>query len=165
MSPADRETFLAWYNHPDQQNHTFNFKEEILQYCRSDVDILRRCCLEFRELFLQTTTVDPFASCLTIASACNLVFRKTFLQEDTIAVIPPGGYPSQQKQSPIAFKMLAWLAERDNIYIQHGRNGGEKRIGKYPVDGFNEETNTIWEVQGCLWHGCERYVVNEFILV
>jgi hypothetical protein len=94
-------------------------------------DILRRCCLEFRDLFSKITDVDPFASCLTIASACNLVFRKTFLQESTIAVIPPCGYKPENKQSVIALKMLAWVAQCDNITIRHARNHGEQRIGKY----------------------------------
>ena len=80
MSPADREKFFAWYNDLVRKEHVFDFQAEILRYCQSDVDILRRCCLEFRELFREITDVDRFAQCLTIASACNLVFRKTFLK-------------------------------------------------------------------------------------
>ncbi|CAB4022668.1 DNA polymerase, partial [Paramuricea clavata] len=37
------------------------------------------------------------------------------------------------------------------------------RIGKYLVDGFNVETNTVWEVQGCLWHGCERCYARDTV--
>jgi hypothetical protein len=89
MSPDDREKLFAWYKEMVEHQYEFDLPAEILRYCQSDVDILRRCCLEFRELFRQITDVDPFASCLTIASACNLVFRKTFLEKDTIAIIPP----------------------------------------------------------------------------
>ena len=78
MSSDDREKFYAWYNDLVNQDYVFDFQTEILRYCQSDVDILRRCCLEFRELFHSLTDVDPFAQCLTIASACNHVFRKTF---------------------------------------------------------------------------------------
>jgi hypothetical protein len=56
------------------------------------VDILRRCYLEFRELFHDVTDIDPFEKCQTIASACNLVFRTNFLKENTIAILPPHGY-------------------------------------------------------------------------
>ena len=76
MSPSDREKFLAWYKDLVERGYQFDFQAEILRYCQSDVDILRRSCLEFRELFRQITDVDPFASCLPIASACNLVFKK-----------------------------------------------------------------------------------------
>ncbi len=80
--------------------------------------------LSFRELFCQITDVDPFASCLTIASACNLVFRKTFLQEDTITIIPPCGYKPENRHSVIAMKMLNWISQQDNIGIRHARNQG-----------------------------------------
>ena len=163
MSPADREKFFAWYNDLVRKEHVFDFQAEILRYCQSDVDILRRCCLEFRELFREITDVDPFARCLTIASACNLVFRKTFLKENTIAVIPPCGYKPENKQSVIALKMLAWIAQRDDIAIRHARNHGEQRIGKYPVDGYNAELNTVWEIQGCMWHGCTKCYARDTV--
>ena len=80
----------------------------------------------------------------------------TFLQQGTIAAIPPCGYTPQNKQYVIALKMLAWIPQRDDIVIQHTRNHGEKRIGKYLVDGYNEELNKVWEIQGCLWNGCKK---------
>ena len=163
MSPADREKFFAWYNDLVRKEHVFDFQAEILRYCQSDVDILRRCCLEFRELFREITDVDPFPQCRTIASACNLVFRKTFLKENTIAVIPPCGYKPESKQSVIALKMLAWIAQRDNIAIRHARNHGEQCIGKYPVDGYNAEFNTVWEIQGCMWHGCTKCYARDTV--
>jgi hypothetical protein len=153
MSTDDREKFYTWYNDLSERQHEFDFQAEILRYCWSDVDILPRCFLEFRELFSQ----------ITIASACNLVFRKTFVQENTIAAIPPCGYKPENKQSVIALKILAWVAQRENIAILHARNHGEQRIGKYLVDGFSVETNTVWEVQGCLWHGCERCYARDAV--
>jgi hypothetical protein len=101
--------------------------------------------------------------CLTIASACNLVFGKTFLEEGTIAIIPPCGYNPENKQSIIALKMLVWIAQRDNVAMEHARNCGEKWIGKYLVDGFNEEANVVWEIHGCLWHGCERCYARDTV--
>jgi hypothetical protein len=108
-SPDEKEKFLEWHNELKQNNYVFNFQQEILSYCRSDVDILRRCCLEFRELFRDVTDIDPFEKCLTIASACNLVYRTNFLQEDTIAIIPLHGCHPKVKQSNIALK---WNKER-----------------------------------------------------
>ena len=50
MSPAAKEKFLEWHRNLKKDNdYMLNFQEEILAYCRSDVDILQRCCLEFRE--------------------------------------------------------------------------------------------------------------------
>ena len=153
MSPTAKEAFLQWHTRLKDADYVFNFWEEILAYCRSDVDILRRCCLGFRELFRDTTEIDPFEKCLTIASACNLVYRTNYLEEDTIATIPPHGYTPENKQSLLALKWLSYTAERDEIYIQHARNGGEKRVGRYLLDGYHEEAHTAYEIHGCFWHG------------
>lgn len=43
------------------------------------------------------------------------------------------------------------------IHVQHVRNGGEKQIGKYRVDGYYETVDghrVVLEVNGCYWHGC-----------
>ena len=154
MSPDEKEKFLEWHNELKQNNYAFNFQQEILSYCSSDVDILRRCCLEFRELFRDVTDIDSFEKCLTIASACNLVYRTNFLQEDTIAIIPPHGYYPKVKQSNIALKWLSYTAEKNDIFVQHKRSGGEKSVGRYFLDGYHEETNTAYEFHGCFWHGC-----------
>ena len=39
---------------------------------------------------------------------------------------------------------------------------GERFVSKYSfkVDGFFEETNTVYEFEGCLWHGCDACNVN-----
>ena len=135
MSPKDREAFLAWHASKKESNYVFNFNEEILSYCRSDVDILRRCCLEFRELFHEITDIDPFRT-ITIASACHKVYRSKYLLKDTIAIIPPMGYTPKVKQSLIAHKWLSYLSEKNDVYIQHARDGGEKRVGDYWLVGI-----------------------------
>ena len=88
MNPKDRETFMAWHQGMRDRNYVFNFKEEILAYCRSDVDLLR-------ELLHNVTDIDPFRT-LTIASACHLVYRTNYLPKNTIAIIPPWGYRNNQ---------------------------------------------------------------------
>ena len=157
MKPEARKTFLAWHKEQKDNNYVFNFKEEIIKYCRSDVDILRKCCLEFREMLRGVTDIDPFEKCLTIASACHEVYRTNFLEKDTIAVFPPDRY-LKMKQSNLAVKWLSYTMEENNIHIDHVRNGGEKRVGKYSLDGYCEEWHTAYEFQGCFWHGklCEK---------
>lgn len=160
MKPEYRAKFLVWYE--QHRNDHFDFEVELVRYCRSDVDVLRKCCLKFRSLFMDLTRkegsdgIDPFAKCITIASACNLVFRSLFLEHESIGIIPPHGYRPEEKQSTIACQWLSYLAHRDNINIQHGRNKGEKQIGQYKVDGFYEHNGQeiVLEFHGCFWHGC-----------
>lgn len=92
MKSEDRKTFLDGYN--SNVNAMFDFQKDLLNYCRSYVDILRRCCLRFRELFMSMTSLtpgtngnDPFETCITIASACNLVCRTKFLRADAIGIM------------------------------------------------------------------------------
>lgn len=54
MSSEEREKLVAW--HTSKSSEVFNFQEEMLKYCRSDVDILRRGCIAFRNTVLQATT-------------------------------------------------------------------------------------------------------------
>ena len=152
MKPKVREEFLAWHKEKVESNYVFNFKEEIEKYCRSDVDILRNCCMKFHEMLRDITDIDPFEKCLTIASACHEVYRTNYLEKDTIAVFKPDRQ-LKMKQSNIAVKWLSWVTEKDEIHIEHVRNGGEKRVGKYSLDGYCEERNTVYEFQGCYWHG------------
>ena len=144
---------MKWHDNQRKSNYVFDFQQEILKYCRSDVDILRRSCLEFRELFRDMTSIDPFEKCLTIASACNLVYRTNFLKEDKIAIIPPHGYRPKDKHSILALKWLSHYSEKNDVYIQHARNAGEKHVDKYLLDGYDPTTSTVYEINGCFWHG------------
>ena len=152
MKPETRKAFLAWHKERVDNNYVFTLSDELNDYCRSDVDILRKCCMEFREMFREITDIDPFEKCLTIASACHEVFHNNFLKEETIAVLNSDRY-LKMNQSNTAIKWLSYMMRENNIRIEHVRNGGEKRIGKYSVDGYCEEYHTVYEFQGCFWHG------------
>ncbi|XP_062579153.1 uncharacterized protein LOC134241085 [Saccostrea cucullata] len=159
MMPDDRTKFLQWYK--EHQHDSFDFQKEIIKYCRSDVDILRRGCLKFRDIFMDMTSrddrdgVDPFERCITIASDCNLVFRSLFLERESIGIIPPQGYRPKDRQSVKAMQWIKYHAHQTNIDIQHAGNVGEKAIGPYRVDGYYEIGNQkiVMEFHGDYWHG------------
>ncbi|XP_070546210.1 uncharacterized protein [Ptychodera flava] len=156
MKQHAREKFLKWYEDERLKNRPFNLRQELEDYCRSDVDILRRSCLKFQDIFKQQNGVDPFRDCVTIASACNVVLRKNFLKKDTIGVIPDHGYIQRRNQSVIALQWLEWITFKNDVNIQHVHNGGEKKIDRYWVDGYDDESNTVYEMHGCYYHGCPR---------
>ena len=43
-------------------------------------------------------------------------------------------------------------------YIQHVGNASEYHVPgtTFTVDGFCQETNTVYEFHGCFWHGCPK---------
>ena len=155
MKPEERKAFIAWHKEQVESNYLFDFQKEIVKYCRSDVDIMRKCCLLFREMLRDETGIDPFEKSLTIASYCHEVYRTNFLKKDTIAVFQHDRQ-LKTKQSNMAVKWLSYVMEKEDIHIQHVRNGGEKRVGRYSLDGYCEETHTAYEFQGCFWHGKEQ---------
>ena len=59
MKPDERSKFLKWYEDRVSENYVFDFKKEILEYCRSDVDILRRGIMKLREDFIQLEKHRP----------------------------------------------------------------------------------------------------------
>ncbi|KAK4874279.1 hypothetical protein RN001_013639 [Aquatica leii] len=162
MHADERKSFLTWYAGEINSGSVFNMKNEILKYCIMDVQILVKACLRFWKLFKTENNVDCFQEATTIASACNLAFRRNFLINNTIGLIPPGGYRLNDKQSSIAIKWLDWVAQNSNISIQHAGNAREFRLPEgILVDGYCFELKTVYEFLGCYWHGCENCFPNQ----
>ena len=54
--------------------------------------------------------------------------------------------------------VLCYMQQKEGNFIQSRYNIGERYVSKYSFkvdDGFCQETNTIYEFDGCLWHGCD----------
>jgi len=184
MSVEDLETFEAWYQEQTDSGAIFDFKRDIKAYCQMDVTILREGCQTFQRLFQKETEIEdenikgfnPFEH-ITIASACNRdMINQT--EDETIASEPAYGWAGLRgNQSKEAMEWLLWLKhakrqeysepeqefddamnipENERAYfIQHAGNGGEKIIQYVGnVDGYCHATKTIYEYQGCYFHGC-----------
>ena len=155
MTKNNKEDFNIWYETVKDQE--FDFQKEMHKYCKSDVDILRRGCLTLRQLFLDISGIDPFQY-VTIASVCTAIYRNEFLPENTIGIVNELGGDQYSIKS---IKWLKYISLRENINIKHACNGGEYWITingdrKLKVDGFCKETNTIYQFQGCYFHGCPK---------
>ena len=155
MKPDERTKFLKWYEERVNENYVFDFKKEILEYCRSDVDILRRGIMKLRGDFIQLENIDPLRY-ITIASVCMTIYRSNYMSNKTIAIVPE--YAKTDNYSKMSIMWLNYMSKAKGLNIQHALNGGEKKLtidGKtYKVDGFCKETNTVYEFYGCFWHGC-----------
>lgn len=68
-----RKAFYQWYE--QQKGKLFDFQKEFLDYCISDVDILQRCCAQFRNTIQSLVQVNPFQEVITVASTANLAYR------------------------------------------------------------------------------------------
>ena len=168
FSPSKRADFYDWYQQQVENQHLFHFKQEMQKYCHMDVTLLREGMQKFRHLFMNLEDtegtpigVDPF-NYITIAATCfDGIYRRMFMPENTIGIVQPPG------REQYSIKQILWLEyvqlhSPPNHFIQHALNGGEalKMPGAngrlYGVDGFCEQTNTVYQFHGCYFHGCPK---------
>lgn len=167
MAPAKRRDFMQWHANLLTQNYLFNLREDMERYCESDVKVLKAGCQAFVAEFQKEAKFNPLQKCITIASACSRYWRKCHLQPHTVAVEPPQGWQGARcNQSHAARQWLAWknhlLVQTHPTFpsgatadrIRTAFNGGEVRLAGLLVDGFDAHTNTIYEFNGCFFHGC-----------
>ena len=143
-----------------KSSYIFDFQKQMYKYCSQDVTILRLRCLEFPKTFRSETGVDPFCYC-TSAASVMAVYRSIYLKEKTIGIVPKNLYRDSNKPySKSSIEWLEFIAAQTNSKISHACNGGERVVvemelgKKYHVDGFCEETGTVYEFYGCVYHGC-----------
>ena len=83
------------------------------------------------------------------------------MPENTIGIIKDVPKNTCSKTS---VQWLKYIFETENVYIQHAMNSGEyfiSDVGK--VNGFCKTTNTVYEFQGCFWHGCPKCYTEDRI--
>jgi len=186
MSPKARQALETWHQEQRDKEVVFDFQKELVAYCESDVRLLKEGCLTFKRLFEATAGFNPFEH-ITIASACNRDLRMNRMIPDSIASEPVNGWRNCVNQSRVALEWLTWcdhqqrqqaLEDHDLMaradpdpphpglhhYVQHAGNAGEYRVPivGFFVDGYCQDTNTVYEFHGCFWHGCPQcYPIRE----
>lgn len=193
MSLDKKKEFDEWYQKQQDDQVVFDCAKELVEYCDSDVQLLREGCLVFQKLFMNYAGFNPFDK-VTLASACNHDLRKNCMIKDTIASEPVHGWAGKLgNQSKVALEWLSWLNDEkrkqasENMteeerqshdlmelaypgyqhpchmeYIKHAGNGGEftdPRM-KGSVDGYEEQSNVIYQFHGCVYHGCPHCYRN-----
>lgn len=168
MNEAKKRECEDWHAEQVVEEVTWNFKKEMVEYCKDDVRILREGCLKFAQDTLQEAKFNPLTQCITIASTCHYFWRNHQMLPKTIAVEPIHGWGGPRiAQSKVA---LQWLYLEDqkiggNNHIKHTRNGGEQKLrvksGTVYVDGYDAQTKTVYELHGCEFHGCPKCKPNK----
>ena len=157
-SPEDKQALETWHQEQRANNMVFDFQQELLDYCKSDVRLLKQGCLTFKRLFEAQAGFNPFDH-ITIASACNMDLRRNRMIPNSIASEPTLTWKKNNvNQSNEAIEWLTWCQQHQAPHLQHAKNAGEYRLPgtKLHVDGFDASTNTIYEYHGCFFHGCPR---------
>ena len=66
-------------------------------------------------------------------------------------------YPKHNASNE-SIQWLEYVAKHWNMTIHHAMSGhgGERWIGKRPVDGYNHKRKLVLQYHGCYWHGCPK---------
>ena len=65
--------------------------------------------------------------------------------------MPPAGFNHPETQSHAATVYMMYYEHKHNVQLQRAGHPSEKRVGPYRCDGFDANSNTIIEVNGCFW--------------
>ena len=87
----------------------------------------------------------------------------------------PSGYPLIRREQNFFVRefpkfaggccdWIDWIAHECNIEIESAFYGGDKRIGKYKVDGYWQEQNKVFEFHGDYWHAHQSMFPDETAL-
>ncbi|XP_046569532.1 uncharacterized protein LOC124277858 [Haliotis rubra] len=178
MSTLDRSHFLTWYS--KQKHNIFHFTQEMEEYCRSDVQILREALMTFRQLLLSVTTktylvndpktqkitqkkepgIDP-TDYITIASVCHGVFKHKFLTAYTHVkllwqgtVTPWLPIKEHENQDWVEVKPGSWLtlqAVQEAGGVVHEKETLPSPIAKVPGDGYTKDQYSLISIQWLEW--------------
>ena len=89
-----------------------------MDYCRSDVDILRHGMMKLRKDFIDLENIDHLRY-ITIASVCMTIYRSNYMPERTISVVPEN--TKKDRFSKTSIMWLNYVSKGSNI--QHALNG------------------------------------------
>ena len=138
-----RKEFLEWYDNKQKNNYIWNNKQELLDYCISDVDILRRSMIVFRQLYIDIADIDPLQY-TTIASVCMAIFRGHYIVDnfntEYISAVEEDRkeeFLEQTRLRVIEEGKIAVVGQEDQEYIRKSFFGGRTNASclKYEFKG------------------------------
>ncbi|EFP06186.1 hypothetical protein CRE_07890 [Caenorhabditis remanei] len=159
MAPSTKKEFDDWYE--KCYHDGFKLHDELLKYCQSDVRILTLTLMSFIEMCEATFNGwNPIVNGCTIASYVMFVLKHEYIKKGDVGYVPENGYGGGNN-SMLALKYIQWLEKIDpTLHLKYKLRGGEVKIEanghSYFADAFNETTNEVFEIYGCVWHGCPK---------
>ena len=122
---SKKEDLKIWYD--SNKHKQYNFQNEILYYCLTDVLILTKGCLSFRDLFLKIKNIHPFQY-ITIAQVCTEIYM-SMINDNEIGFPKINNFADVYSEKSI--KWLEYISYQNKISIQHAKRGGERTITKW----------------------------------
>ena len=93
--------------------------------------------------------LDPWQF-ITIAGLAQTFYKVFYMPENTIGVLGDNYIKSSNEE----FEWIDYLRSQ-GISIQEQQHKINTSYSNYIVDGYDPITNTIYEYNGCYFHGCK----------
>ena len=178
MNMEERCAFFSWYQDKIDSGEQFDFQKEILEYCRSDVDILRNACLKFRQIILSITGnsevhldyaedtrnqggIDPFSQ-ITIAGVCMKIFKTKFLPENWEVKVRKGNEISEWLPAKLLDGNMSVVLNgiqmsgdqlQENGYLIEEKKFVSTPIAQVPSYGYSSsDTYSMASIQWLEWY-------------
>ena len=74
MMAKKKEKLTRWHDDQVRRNVSFHFHQEMIDYSKFDVDLLKAGCEAFQQEFERQAGFSPMAKCITIASVSGTVW-------------------------------------------------------------------------------------------
>jgi hypothetical protein len=162
MSVKNKAALVKW--HAERQavvtpTTPWVMKDELLEYCISDVRLLKAGCGMLRDLFMELTNCDPFQY-VTIASTAMSVFRTNYLTDNVVVRDVPS-----RDTSVYACHRMEWLvytATRKGLTLTEEINSGETGlVWARDVDGAKVSLHYMCDVDSANMELFERTYWNK----
>ena len=88
MKVEKKEECETWHAKKVLKGAVWNFRKELLSYCKSDVNLMKEGCLKFAEDTKRDAGFNPLLQCITTASTCHHFWCNFEMEPKTIAVEP-----------------------------------------------------------------------------
>ena len=92
MNKEKKEECETWHAEQVSKGVVWNFQTEMLEYCKSDVKLMKGGCLKFAEDTKRDARLNPLTKSITTASTCHYFWRNRQMEPKAIAVEPPHGW-------------------------------------------------------------------------
>ncbi len=150
-SKKSRDEANFWYD--ENEDKPYNPWEATRLYCRQDVMILKQGCEILRNMFIETSKIDPFQS-VTIASVCQKIYLQNDMPTGSIAVL-------NDKSAQLKF-----VAQEEYLNYISNTLGRELvrqyKVGSFICGAYDSEAKTVYEFNGCYFHGCPSCYPGSF---
>ena len=139
----------------------WSFQDEIIKYCRMDVNVLAEACARYRDWTLSfaesiegwtATPIDPFEY-LTIPQVAMGVLLAGLPEEENITITP---WKDRRDRAPEAIAWMERIQKETGKKIRHAANWGKEFMcakTKRYLDGVTDEME-VFICLDCRFHGC-----------